>query len=334
MTKQTLIFLIIIFLFSFGIGVWLRAKSEKKTTKTSPLNPTTISEAPPLPSPAIDNHPTYTVGVRGNFPATVRLLKTTPIDEPAFTATIASKMGFTVKPTTISGLNGIVYQWNNERAVLTASGAPTRLSFALKSLKIAGSIQPSLSDYETKARQILSQNGLLFDDYQYVVEKPTLFGLSKGNKGEVSEPSKASVVQINFVATQNGLPVLTNDAGTPSIWIQLDPNGQVVAFNAVVLPRITVENEAFPIVDIEEANSRLSSGIGTLSHLSTTTKQADLVILNSAPENIDINSAALGYFYSPDQRWLRPVFSYKGVGSKDNQSIETISLVSAEITPR
>lgn len=317
--------IIILFLTAFGIGLTLRSAFTRN--RPFPINERP-AEPPKLPSPEVTGQPQYIVSRRQTFPSSVpayTIIK--KADTEIVTKTVGGALGLQGSPTPLVGSQGVSFYWNTKTRSLTVGGDPINIAYS-EDVGLSDTIRATEDELSRAAVSYLTRLGIPPSPFFLKKTGSVYMRPEQQDPRPVASASAATLIQMSFQYTIDGFPVFVNPPSVPGAEVSVNGKGEVGSFRAFWFPTITKESEKNTIVSYDEAVRRLLSFQGVLASVETEGGTSE-VLLTRPPDISTIYQVELGYFYSPDQQSLSPVFVFYGKGVQNSLTLKTITLVSA-----
>ena len=177
----------------------------------------------------------------------------------------------------------------------------------------------------------LTEHSVLPAAFSPVLSTQKFFAFDEPHPTELDGPENALVTKLDFVVTVDGLPVFVNDADTSVFSASFNGDDELVELRGFLLPDVSKGEQGFAIISYEEAVRRLKSNTGIFSSVSLTSSGDKDFMTGDLPVSIQIEKAVLGYFYSPLQEYLVPVFVFSGTAQEPGEKavLRTTTVVSA-----
>ncbi len=303
-------------------------QTQKKSQVTT--QPTPSAPQPLLPSPATTTQPTYQVGPIGKtFPSTLPVYSVTTQPQIKTIASIFSlSLGLTGQPQEIPSNRGAIYIWSNKTNTVVANEESSTITFNGTG-QLGGNLGNQLETYYSSADRALSPLRLTNQLIQLTRATPQYFNPAGGDANEVNSPSQATSIQLNYQYTVGGVAIYAGTSTSPSVFVRLNANADVLSFTARVLPSLKKSDHSVPVIPIVDAVQNLLGGGGRLIDLVSGETGDQPYYFDSPPTISNIQDADLAYYYSPAQNQLTPVYAFRGVGKINGKIVNTTTLVSA-----
>ncbi|MFZ2025560.1 MAG: hypothetical protein WAV51_04745 [Microgenomates group bacterium] len=327
---------IIVFLFIATIGLALGIYfSQKKPSSTLPQKTSGPATEPgEIPITGIPiSQPTYVVDQTYAFPDSIeqyRVVSTTQ------TATISSFLtrffNFSSPPNTINGSKGAYSIWNESEKTLIVGGSPLEASYSVSNTPTK-TLSSSTAQYEIAAFAFLSELTTLFGNATPELVSTTFLSPSNEDPVPVEDPTKATVFLANYRLSLDTHPLLSRSANIESVSVGIDADKNVLSFRSYVFPEFAKSSSPVSLMSYEEAKNNLFSGTGALiefSYIGGDTKENVILQPSIPPTRSTIYAVQLGYFFSPVEEILTPVYLFLGKGTDSSGNLlSTTTVVSA-----
>jgi hypothetical protein len=334
MNKKTVILLIFLFLLSLAVGTLLGGSNNKKppmpaVVVVTPTPEPAVSFGTLLfPNPLTDKKIQYSVPTAPSFPTKIDIYRALPqtFSEQSMNQ-ISKALNFSVAPQKALGTRGTVYIWSTKNSNLTIGSNPPEISF-VSNTSALGQFPESLESLGAVANNYINS----FVPAPFPISRTIInsrrFQSKAGAKTGPGETPGASIVQFEFSASIEGLPIYVGQFAAPAAWVRIDASTKPVAFFAYALPSFIKETSQ-TIISSEEATSRLVSNRGILVNVAADESTDKQYFLQEPPGAATITKVELAYYFSPENQILNPVYVFRGKGTAQGTAVKTTTIVSA-----
>lgn len=292
--------------------------------------PTIITiPSPILPSPVTGRPPTYTISMPSipSFPDKINSYAAI-LPQSILYQSLAQKLGFSGNPNKISVTRGDFLSWHNGESSLSIGGDPTEVS--LNSPFSYSSLTSSEAGLTNTAKKYIESLTLIPTSGQLVFESVYYFAPSGSVPNELNSISGATLTRINLRLTLDGRPFYTQQPDLPTFTVKITGENTVtglVAYWFSGFSKIGVT----PIISVNEAITRLTSGGGIITYLYSDEDKNDEELPSYRVSLSTINSVELGYYYTSGVLPLAPIFVFRGTGidKTTGKTVKTTTVVPA-----
>lgn len=307
--------------------------SQRRAEKVEPApTPKAALMAPVFPT-VTASQPSYSSALSPPaFPASVQLYQTggPAANYSSKFSGVAEGLGFTGDPKIIVISRGNFSIWNKGSASLSLGGDPLEVSYG-SGLTPAGTVSLSQDAIDRAARAFIQKAGVVSPGITLEKKSFDYFSPKGSLLNPQADPSKATLVQINYRYLLDNRPLYTRQANTPSFSVGINSLGQVVSLSGYWFLGITRGAGTVDLLNYQAALSKLTGGQGSLVSLSSAQNFNSEGVPQYSLSSSAIREVVLGYYYSANQGVLTPVYVFNGSGL-DNVtgfSVDTVTLVSA-----
>ncbi len=333
MEKKQLILLGALFVVALILGgvlnAWLGQRRQSKPGINAPRPTVLPSERPRFPTPVVNNIPLYTIDQTPQLPTAVPSYVLSKKDASSLLSRVAAALGFTEQPKIIESTRGQMMLYSKEKKSLSSVGDPQEVSFINNTTSSTKGMR-SPGELESSALSFLKGLGLLSPSLQYSVSKTTYFQSGSGGNTQTTKSALATVAQVDFKASLQGVPVYVKDAELPSAWVRFNTNQEPIGFMVYILPEMTEEKGIIPVISAQDAINNLMLGHSVISNILVGSSNAQPVLLKTAPKNISVTDIEVAYYYSSNQTRLLPIYVIRGKGVVETEPVQITALVSGQ----
>lgn len=317
-----------------GLAALLFFRSRQTITRQAagrPPSPLPVNQ-PAFPS-GEPQQPTYLLAaptVAAPETLTVFQTKTPAAAYSTHFADFAKNLGFTGDPVIAVISRGNFSTWNQNSSSLILGGDPIEISYdsggaagGVVNLSL-GKLEQTALAFVQKLSIVPSSITLSRESIDYFAPKGSVLNLLPTQNG-------ATLVQINFRYLVDNLPLFTRRASAPSLSVKINAAGQVVSLSGYWFPDLVATSGRVSLLDYQAASTSLRGNRGVLTSEMATSDFNTGDISQHAVTTTSIDKAVLGYYYSPGNQTLAPVYVFHGTGTDNNtgKAVSTITLVSA-----
>lgn len=327
---------LIIGIFIFLCLVLFFVASRTKTAVQPPTQERAFITPPPirpssLPQPLSSGPITYSGVPVASFPENVSYYKVSRVrDFETERDRIFSLYNSVSPPTTIIGSRGryASFSLNNKSGTLSENPLTFTLRAAVSSNRF---VTNNISNYVDVFVSGLADLSVIPQPFSATISAQRFFSFNDPHPTELPAPQGATITQLDFAAIIGGMPVFINDADTPVFSASFNGDDALTELRAAILPDVTKETQNVSIISYSEALQRLKANSGIFSSVSLAGTGEKEFMTGALPSAINIRGVMLGYFYSPAQEFLVPVFVFTGVAAEPNEKamLRTTTVVSA-----
>lgn len=252
-----------------------------------------------------------------------------PRDLLATAKTIASWFLITNEPTVAQLADGTLYIFSQGEVSLSVGLDPVTISYSAYPKVGLTTLSSPDTFYSQQANQFIQKNKLLPPGA--TLSSPTIEYLApRGNDPNYTTRDKATSIKISYRLLLSGRPLYTHQSGNSTISITYDSTNTLEDFTGFYFSGIVDTKKTTNVLSQTEAVSRLQTNQGVLAWIEAkedVNKEGASTYSFSA---VDIKKISLGYYYTPRQPLLAPVYVFDGnTTDQKNRKIDTITIVSA-----
>jgi hypothetical protein len=324
---------IIIGLLIIILGAAIYVFFERQKPQKAPALPTaTIAPVDPAAAPpSLGDVASYT-----NVPQQVSFPAQLPIYDVVESKTLAGEFSrlatsFSINtpPTVFNGSKGQYFLTQQGPLALQMSEAP--LTFTYES---SPSSQKTITYTPQAAVDIaiakLKELVLIPKDITVTPAAYTYLSPEGPSPNATTNAGTATVMQIDFNAFIDGLPLFVGEPSTPVFTTRFDGETSMTQLRGALLPDIKKAQRVVAIISYEAAVARLQAKQGILSSMVATDNKEGFLV-GETPQNISVTSVRLGYLLLPKTANLVPVFMFTGTAilNQERRQIQTVTVISA-----
>ncbi len=307
-----------------------------KTSVQPPIQERVFITPPPirpssLPQPLSGGPITYSGAPVASFPASVPYYKISRVrDFETERSRIFSLYTSTTPPSTIIGSKGRYANFSSNNMSGTLSENP--LTFTLHTTVSSNRfVTNNIGKYIDVFTSGLADLSVVPQPFSATISAQRFLSFNDPHPTELTTPQGAVITQLDFSAVIGGLPVFINDADTPVFSASFNGDDVLTELRATILPDVTKEAQSVSIISYSEALRRLKANVGIFSSVSLTSTGEKEFMTGALPSAINIQRVTLGYFYSPVQEFLVPIFVFTGTAEEPGEKavLKTTTVVSA-----
>lgn len=284
-----------------------------------------------LPRPLSGGSITYSGTPVASFPGNVSYYKVSRVrDFETERDRIFSLYNSINPPATIIGSKGryASFSLNNKSGTLSENPLTFTLRTTVSSNRF---VTNNISKYVDVFVSSLADLSVVPQPFSATISAQRFFSFNDPHPTELPAPRGATITQLDFAAIIGGMPVFINDADTPVFSASFNGDDMLTELRAAILPDTTKETQNVSIISYGEALQRLKANAGIFSSVSLTGTGEKEFMTGALPSAINIQGVTLGYFYSPAQEFLVPVFVFTGAAEEPGKKavLKTTTIVSA-----
>lgn len=233
-------------------------------------------------------------------------------------------------PATIIGAKGRYTSFSGAGKSGTVSENPLTFAFHTTSTS-KKTVTNNINKYLTTVTGRLSELSVLPAIFKPTLSSQRFFTFDEPHPSELTGSEKALITKLDFAVAVEGLPVFIGDADTPVFSAGFNGDDVLVELRGFILPDITKGTQNIAIISYESALERLKNNTGVFSSVSLSASGDKEFMTGGLPSSVQIEKAVLGYYYSPLQDYLVPVFVFSGVAQEPGEKavLRTTMVVSA-----
>jgi|GEM_PF-792537 len=318
-----------------GFVVFLSTQ-RTKTAVQPPIQERVFITPPPirpssLPQPLSGGPISYSGAPVASFPASVPYYRITRVrDFETERSRIFSLYNSVTPPSTIIGSKGRYASFSSNNKSGTLSENP--LTFTLRTTASSSRfVTNNINKYISVFTSGIADLSVVPQPFSATVSAQRFFSFNDPHPTELPTTQGAVITQLDFSAVIGGFPVFINDADTPVFSASFNGDDALTELRATILPDVTKEAQSVSIISYGEALQRLKTNVGIFSSVSLTSTGEKEFMTGALPSAINIQRVALGYFYSPVQEFLVPIFVFTGTAEEPGEKavLKTTTVVSA-----
>jgi hypothetical protein len=213
---------------------------------------------------------------------------------------------------------------------LVLGGDPLEITYNTPVVDPNIPLQFSDEEYELAAQNYFKKYSLI--PTNTILSNPTVeyFISELTHIDSAADRSKATRVRISYQLLVNGLPVYARDPNQASFSIDIAGNKDLIMLSAIYFQQITVTDTGVELIPFAEAQQRIEANVNVLFSNQFT---GDTFGSDAQPRQIKytkIYALTPGYYYTPSQTTLTPIYALYGKGATaNNEETTTTTLVSA-----
>jgi hypothetical protein len=299
-----------ILLLALLVGSLIPLRRPPSTPPQSIPTPTVGPEAGAvLPEPLISKKVTYSVGPLQESRKTT--LRKYTYNGGAVTEgearTYLTKIGMSAPITASKIWGGTIYRAATGNRYFTVTGNPPKISYKENPTNnVRAPIDSGKLDSE--ARGILNTLGVL-PPGGAISPATFIYLAASGPHPEKSTPEDATLVWVKYYLMLDGVPVFSANPEDTSFLFKYNADGSLISYDAYDLSKVFDSGQAWDILPVNDAASRLRSGEGALTSM-IPEEDMELYPSDFSVQTAYAQNAILGYYMNAAEGSITPIYLF------------------------
>lgn len=327
--KKVAIIIILILTITAAAILW---KSKQGGARPTAGTTAKTAVVPPVFPSAAAAQPSYTLAAPApSFPAALPVFQTvTGADNSAIFLKTAGLLNFSGDPRIIVGSRGNFSLWSQGSSSLALGGDPLEISYN-SGLGADGEVDQTLNVLEKTARDFIQKLNLAPTGVTLFKESVGFYAPGVSILNALPGRRGATLIQINFRYLLNNQPLFVRGASAPSLSVRINSSGKVVSLSGHWFPGLVRTKESSALLTYQAATQKIMNKEGVLTYLNSSADFNTESVFHYSVSLISVGEVVLGYYYSPGNTVLTPVYVFRGTAIDDSvgKTVSTVTLVSA-----
>lgn len=236
--------------------------------------------------------------------------------------TVANSLSFNAPPFFVdkNTSDGIQFTWQNGQTTLTLSRSSLRYKNAADDNNNPVLAENQLQDV---AKYFIYRIPFVQKDLEIDPKKTTYLKKGQALPTTTNSFENANLVDLYFQKSIEGFSLLPNDPSSPTAFLTIQKNGNIITLNLRLYKQFTKGN-SYKLKPLDDTVSLLKQGQGKIVQTLLLDENSKAIEnFRSQPQdikNLTITDVKIAYFLPEDENVIiQPVYVFEGEFTKDNQ---------------